>query len=82
MKTLQINKNWKIEINSDNCELIYNEEKERKGVPYIAETGYNYPTVYHCLKKYLLLAQSEAKTVEEIILKTDKALEELKLICK
>ena len=81
MKTLKINDNWRIEVNNDNCELIHSEEKERKGVPYIAESGYNYPTVYHCLKKYLLLAQSDAKNVEEVVLKTDKALEELKSVC-
>lgn len=80
---LKIDENYHIEFDEHNYTLVFSEEKiaekgKNIGEKYTAETQYYYPSVYHCLKRYLDLKTKEAKDVETCVNLIEETYEKLK----
>lgn len=83
---MKIDENYSIQTDDNNCTLVFSEQRTREKKDdtteeYTFEDRWYYPTVYHCLKRYLQLAQKEAKDVEDCIRLTEETFKKLKGSC-
>ena len=85
---LKIDDNYRVEYDgANNYTLIYEGQKiatkgKNEGQLITEKEEYYYPSVYHCLKRYLMLKQGESETVEEYIKITERVFEQLKELAK
>lgn len=79
---MKIDENYRIDIDENNCTLVFFETRERtkkdgEKEDYEFTTEYHYPTIVTALKKYLDLKQRNANDVRDCIRVTEETYEKI-----
>jgi hypothetical protein len=82
-----LNENWSINTeDANNCTLTFQEGRVRTKTDgttenYTFKDEWYYPTILHCLKKYVEITQKETDDIKQCIAVTEQTFKNLEKIC-